>query len=172
MDQAIAQLRYLRVAPRKVRLVAGLIRRMPVSEAEAQLMLSPQKSAEHILKLLRSAIANARQGKMDIKKLYVKEIRVNEGPKLKRWAPRARGSMNEIQKKMSHVTLVLGELEVAKGRDFLVPPRTKKERAVEKKKAEKTAKKQKKEIVKEEKEMKPVKEKAAEKKRVFRRKSV
>lgn len=172
MNQAIAQLRYLRIAPRKVRLVADLIRRMPVSEAEAQLMLHPRKGAEHLLKLLRSAIANARQGKMNVRKLYVKEIRVNEGPKLKRWSMRARGSAYEIQKKMSHITLVLGEMETEQGRDFLVPPRTKKERTVEKKKAEKQAKKEKKTIAKEEKEAKPIKEKGGEKKRMFRRKSV
>lgn len=129
--EAKAHLKYLRITPRKVRFVADLIRRLPISEAEAQLMLNTRRGAGHVLKLLRSAKANALQKKMDAKKLYVSEIRVDEGPKLKRYNPRARGSVAEIQKKMSHVTIVLSESERAKGREFILP---KKEKKSEKKK--------------------------------------
>jgi large subunit ribosomal protein L22 len=102
MKQATAHLKYLRVAPRKVRFVADLIRKAPVTEAEAQLMLLPQRSSEHLLKLLRSAVANARVLKLDPAKLFVSSITVDEGPRLKRLSPRARGSAYIIQKKMSH----------------------------------------------------------------------
>lgn len=128
MTNATAQLKYLRVAPRKVRFVADLIRRAPVSEAEAQLMLLPRKSAEHLLKLLRSAIANAKQAKLDVRKLYVKEIRVDEGPKLKRFMPRMGGRAAEIQKKMSHITLVLAEADRVLGREFIIAPKVKKQK--------------------------------------------
>lgn len=138
MTQATAQLKYLRIAPRKVRFVADLIRRAPVSEAEAQLMLLPRKSGEHLLKLLRSAVANARQAKLDVRKLYVKEIRVDEGPKLKRWNPRAQGRAAEIQKKMSHVTLVLAEGNRALGREFIIAPKEKKQKKEYPSKAKKT----------------------------------
>ncbi len=169
MTQAIAKLRYLHVAPRKMRFVADLIRRLPVSEAEAQLILHPRRPAPHLLKLLRSAVANASQKKMDVKKLVIKEIRVDEGPKLKRYNPRARGSMAEIQKKMSHITMVLEESEKVKGREFIMPKKEKKMSKEGKKKRAKKGREQKKET--QEKEAKP----AAEKKgmrRFFRRKSI
>ncbi len=167
MAEAIAKLRYLHVAPRKVRSVADLIRKLPVGEAEAQLMLHPRRPATHILKLLRSAKANATQKKMDVRKLYVSEIRVDEGPKLKRYNPRARGSMAEIQKKMSHITLVLSESEAPRGREFIMP---KKEKKAVKKGAKKHPKKEKEIPEKETAKPKPEKEKGM--KRFFRRKAI
>lgn len=113
MKQQTAQLNYLRIAPRKVRLVANLIKGMQVAEAEAQLLVNPKRAAESVLKLLRSAVSNAKNGDMSVEKLIVKEIRVNEGPVLKRFMPRAQGRATSIHKKSSHITLILEESEKA-----------------------------------------------------------
>lgn len=107
-----AKLNELRMAPRKTRLVGDSIRGLSVPEAEAQLMLSPRKAAKPLLKLVQSAIANARHNKkIAPERLFIKEIRVDGGPMLKRWTPRARGSVGPIQKKTSNITLVLGVME-------------------------------------------------------------
>jgi len=115
MKQQIARLNYLRIAPRKVRAVGDLVRGLSVNEAEAQLLMQTRRAARPLLKLLRSAVSNATTGDkhLDITKLYIATIRVDQGPMLKRFMPRARGSASEIQKKMSHVFLVLGEKENA-----------------------------------------------------------
>lgn len=106
------RLNYLRVAPRKVRLVADLVRGKSVFEAQNVLNFTPQRSAPILLKLLRSAMANAKnQFQLDESNLYISKITVDEGPKLKRWRPRARGQAYEIQKKTSHVTLVLDTIK-------------------------------------------------------------
>lgn len=116
-----AVLNYLRVAPRKTRSVADLIRGLPVLEAEAQLMLSPRRPAGPLLKLLRSAVANAKNNKqLAANRLVVEEIRVDQGPMLKRFMPRARGSAAMIQKKMSHVTLVLAETKEPQAERFTI----------------------------------------------------
>lgn len=114
MIEQKAQLNYLHMAPRKVRLVADLIKGMPVTTAEAHLLLRETRAAKPILKLLRSAIANAKNNKMNTQALYVKSIRVDQGPMMRRHLPRARGSATLIQKKMSHITLALAEGEAAK----------------------------------------------------------
>ena len=109
MEQQTAKLNYLRIAPRKVRSVGDLIKGLSVNDAEAQLLVQTRRPAKAILKLLRSAVANARNNKrMNVEHLFVESIRVDGGPMLKRMLPRARGSASEIQKKMSNVTLVLG----------------------------------------------------------------
>ncbi len=103
-----AKLRYLRIAPRKVRLVADLIRGKSVEKAEAILSFTTKKAAPVLLKLLKSAIANAKHNfNLEEKNLYISKILVDEGPKLKRIMPRGRGHSSEIQKKTSHITLVL-----------------------------------------------------------------
>ncbi|MCD6429427.1 50S ribosomal protein L22 [bacterium] len=105
-----AKLKYLRIAPRKVRLVADLIRGKSVDEAIRVLSFTRKRAAQPILKLLNSAIANAVHNfRLNKDKLYISKITVDEGPKLKRWRPRARGMAYEIQKKTSHITLVLTE---------------------------------------------------------------
>ena len=108
MAKPTAQLRYLRIAPRKVRSVADLIRGLPVQDAEAQLMVQSRRPAKPLLKLLRSAVANAKNKSQNADHLFISEIRVDQGPMLKRHLPRARGSASPIQKKMSHVSLTLG----------------------------------------------------------------
>ena len=104
-----ATLRYLRIAPRKVRLVADLIRGKKVLEAKTILKFTVKGAVQPILKLLNSAVANAKD-KEAPDNLYISKITVNEGPKNKRWMPRARGQAYEIQKKTSHVTIVLSKI--------------------------------------------------------------
>ena len=107
-----AKLRNLRIAPRKVRMVADLIRRKPVVEAENILKFTVKRAAPAFLKLLNSAVANAKNNfKMEKDNLYIQRIWVDEGPKMKRWLPRARGKADEIQKKTSHITIILDEIK-------------------------------------------------------------
>ncbi len=103
------KLRHLRIAPRKVRLVADLIRGKSVEEARVILQFTVKRAAPPVLKLLNSAIASAKQKNLDPSRLYISKITVDEGPKLKRWRARARGQAYEIQKKTSHITLILDE---------------------------------------------------------------
>jgi len=107
----IAKLNYLRIAPRKVRQVSDLIRGKSVEEAQNILNFLTKKSALPLLKLLNSAIANAKNNfQLEESNLYISKITINEGPKLKRWRARARGVAAEIQKKTSHITIVLDEI--------------------------------------------------------------
>ncbi len=105
-----AHLRFLRVAPRKVRLVADEVRGMKVGDALAVLRYTPQAAAKPIAKLLRSAVANAEQkgGRVDVDALVVKTLTVDQGPKMRRFMPRAMGRAFRIEKKTSHVYVELG----------------------------------------------------------------
>lgn len=111
MTTASAQLNYLRMAPRKVRLVVDVIRGMSAFEAEAQLMMMKKRAAPAILKLLRSVISSAKAQNMVGTKLKVATIRVDQGPTLKRSLPRAKGMATPIHKKSSHVTIILSEAD-------------------------------------------------------------
>ena len=100
----------LRIAPRKVRLVANLIKKSSVLSAEAQLKFQRKKAALPILKLLKSAIASAVNNfNLSPGHLYITNILVDEGQKLKRFRPRAFGRAGAIHKKTSHITLILEE---------------------------------------------------------------
>lgn len=105
-----ATLNNLRVSPRKVRLVSNLVKGMSAQRAQAQLNFLTKKPAPVILKLLNSAIANAKNN-FDIKEenLFIKGILVEGGPSLKRWLPRAMGRATPILKRTSSIKLVLGE---------------------------------------------------------------
>ena len=106
-----AKIKYLRISPRKVRMVADLIRNKTVGEAEAILKFTTKKASKPLLKLLESSIANAKNNfKKDISSLYISSIMVDGGPILKRTMPRSRGTAFAIQKKTSHITIVLGEI--------------------------------------------------------------
>lgn len=166
-----AQLRHLRLTPRKTRAVADIVRGLSVNEAEARLILSPRRPSAPLLKLLRSAVANAVHNfKLDPTKLYVKEIRVDQGPKTARWTPRARGGASKIEKKTSHVEIVLGVSEKGKEDRFtIVKPEKEKKQTKEEKKAKKAEHDEKKKPIVE--KEKPVAKKGFFK-RVFRRKSV
>ena len=110
--EARANLRYLRITPRKVRVVADLIRGKKVGAALAQLAYVEKRAALPVAKLLRSAVANADQaskGQLDVDQLYVKELQVGQGPSLRRFMPRAMGRAFKVLKKTSHITLVVGD---------------------------------------------------------------
>jgi large subunit ribosomal protein L22 len=103
-----AKLSYLRISPRKVRLVADMIRGKKVEEARTVLNFTIKKGSLPLVKLLDQAMANARNNlQVEPYGLYVSEIKVDEGPKLKRWRARSRGQAYEIQKKTCHITLTL-----------------------------------------------------------------
>lgn len=105
-----ASLRFLRMSPRKVRLVTNLLRGLPVAQAEAQLQTVEKAAATPLRKLLRSALANAKHNyQLGAERLYIKQCLTNEGPKLRRFTPKAFGRGAPILKRSSHVTLVLGE---------------------------------------------------------------
>jgi large subunit ribosomal protein L22 len=105
-----ASLSFLRVAPRKVRLVAENVRGRKVGEALAMLKYTPQAAAKPLAKLLRSALANAEQkgGHVDVDALYVRKLTVDGGPKMRRFMPRAMGRAFRIEKRTSHVYVELG----------------------------------------------------------------
>lgn len=108
-----AKLKNLRIAPRKVRLVADLIRGKKASQTLIILNHLPKKAALPMMKLLQSAIANAKNNfQISEDNLYISKLLVDEGSKLKRWRSRAMGRAYEIQKKTSHITLSLIEKEV------------------------------------------------------------
>lgn len=108
--EAKASLRTIRVTPRKTRLVADLIRGKDVKRAEDILRFTPRGVAQPLLKLLRSAKANAvNNHDMFEDSLFVSRLEVNAGPTLKRYLPRARGRADLLRKRTSHVTIVLEE---------------------------------------------------------------
>lgn len=110
--QATAKATYVRIAPRKVQIVLDLIRNQPADKAMAILKHTPKAACEPLAKLLKSATANAENNyNMEVSRLYVAECTVSQGPTLKRMRPRAQGRAFRINKKTSHITLVLKEME-------------------------------------------------------------
>lgn len=108
MTQAKAIARTVRIAPRKVRLVVDLIRGKQVGEAVAILRHTPKAASPVVEKVLKSAVANAEHNyDLDINSLVVSEVFVDEGPTLKRFRPRAQGRASAINKRTSHITLVV-----------------------------------------------------------------
>lgn len=108
--QAKAVARTVRIAPRKARLVVDLIRGKQVGEAVAILNLTPKAASPIVEKLLKSAMANAEHNyEMDVNNLVVAQAFVDEGPTLKRFRPRAMGRASQINKRTSHITIVLTE---------------------------------------------------------------
>jgi large subunit ribosomal protein L22 len=101
---------HLRISPRKVRLVTNLVKNMHVVDALNQLAHTNKKAAPMVVKLIKSAVANAQHNfAMDINDLYIKSITADMGKVLKRYFPRARGSAFVIKRKMSHVNVELEE---------------------------------------------------------------
>ncbi|MEU8340507.1 LSU ribosomal protein L22P [Actinomadura meyerae] len=112
--EARAQARYIRVTPRKARRVVDLIRGLPAAEAQAVLRFAPQAASEPVGKVLASAIANAEHNfKLDSDTLVVSRAWVDEGPTLKRFRPRAQGRAYRINKRTSHITVVVESREEA-----------------------------------------------------------
>lgn len=102
--------RRLRIAPRKVRLVADLVRGRGVGEAIGLLQHVPKKAAPLVAKALKSAVANAENTqRVDVDRLYVKRIMVDGGATAKRFLPRAHGRATKLRKRTSHLTVVVDE---------------------------------------------------------------
>lgn len=113
--QVRTELNYLRIAPRKVRLAADLIRKKEIEKARTILTFTTKKATKPLLKLLETAVADARHNfQLDPANLYISKITVDEGPRYKRWRPRSRGMTHAIQKKTSHITLILDEIAPTK----------------------------------------------------------
>ena len=107
-----AHTKFTRIAPRKVRLVACLVRNLSVTDALQRLHSLEKKSALVIKKLLLSAVANAKyNGSSDISKLLLKTITVDQGPMLKRRDTRAMGRAEMIRKRMSHIHIILSDIQ-------------------------------------------------------------
>ncbi|TLY36729.1 MAG: 50S ribosomal protein L22 [Nitrospirae bacterium] len=114
MPEAMAKLRYVRMSPRKTRVVVDLIRGCAVNEALARLKFTPRAGARVVEKLLMSAVANAQQGGKelgDADELRVSRAFVDCGPTMKRFQPRAQGRAFTIHKRMSHITVAVSPLE-------------------------------------------------------------
>jgi large subunit ribosomal protein L22 len=110
MQQAKAIARYVRIAPRKAQLVVDLIRGKQVGEAIAILRHTPKSASPIIEKVLNSAIANAEHNySLDVNNLVISQAFVDQGPTLKRFRPRAMGRASRINKRTSHITLVVSE---------------------------------------------------------------
>ncbi len=106
-----AHARYIRMSPYKVRRVLDLVRGLPVEEAEHVLRLTQRGAAGPIAKCLQSAVANAEHNHaLDAEDLIVAEAFADEGPTLKRYRPRARGRATRIDKRTSHITIVLSDM--------------------------------------------------------------
>jgi large subunit ribosomal protein L22 len=108
--ESSAKLKFTRLSPQKTRLVVDMVRGKDVQEALNILKFSPQRPADIVAKVMRSAVANAEQkGIEDVDRLFVKAVFVDQGPVLKRFMPRAQGRATKIRKPTSHITVVLDE---------------------------------------------------------------
>ena len=108
--EVAAKLKHAKISAQKVRLVADQVRGKPVEQALQLLSFSPKKAAAIIKKVLESAIANAEHNEgADIDELKVSTIYIDEGPSMRRWRARAKGRVNHIIKRTSHITVMVGE---------------------------------------------------------------
>ena len=177
-----AKLKNLRIAPRKVRLAAEMVRRKSAEEAQVILNFTTKKAAPVLLKLLKQAVTSAKTNfQIEEKNLYISKVLVDEGQKYKRWMPRARGMATPIYKRTSHITIVLDEL-LKKDRRSSAKRATRKQEKTEKiEKTEKTVsrsaeivekapKAEKPKFKPEREERKPVMEKGI--RRIFKRKAL
>ena len=114
-NKAVAQavMKYIRISPRKVRSVANEVRGKNIREALGILKFTPRKASVFLTKTVQSAVSNAEtNNNLNKDALYVSEIYIDEGPTLKRFRPRARGSADRILKRTSHITVIVKEREV------------------------------------------------------------
>ncbi len=108
--QVSATLKYVRMSPRKVRLVVDLVRGKPVNEALTLLRFTPKSAAKALDKVVRSAVANAENNyTLDAEDLYIARIAADTGPTLKRFRPRAHGRVSPLLKRSTNITVVLDE---------------------------------------------------------------
>lgn len=112
MKKTVAEAKstFVRITQQKVQPVVNLVRGKGVQEALDALQFCERRAAMPVLKTIKSAVANAdAKGGIDVDNLYVMTIRVDQGPMMKRFRPRSRGMANKVEKKMSHITVMLGE---------------------------------------------------------------
>ncbi|MEQ8225653.1 MAG: 50S ribosomal protein L22 [Candidatus Eremiobacterota bacterium] len=109
--EARTRAKYVRTAPRKMRLIGDMIRGKKVEDATNLLRFTPKRAARLVEKVLKTAVANAENSEMDTENLFVSTVYVDQGPTLKRWRARAMGRAVMIRKKTSHITIVLKERE-------------------------------------------------------------
>lgn len=108
--EARAIAKYVRVSPRKAGYIANLVRGKRADEAMALLKYMPNKAAAELVKVIKSAVANAENNhNMDVEKLYIDQIHANQGPTMKRFMPRAMGRATTIRKRTSHLEVVVKE---------------------------------------------------------------
>ena len=140
MKVSSAKLSFYRQSARKVREVAGVVRGTSVVVAEAQLTHTPRRAGDVILKLLRSAVANALDLNKTLEKkdLFIEEIRVDEGPTLKRYRPRAMGRASRINKRTSHITIAIGAKNIPSADKPKTDKKTVKKTVTKKAEAKKT----------------------------------
>lgn len=111
--QVQATAKYIHMSPRKVRLVADLVRGLGVDQAQKQLQFNAKLAAKPVLKVLNSAIANAKNNNsIDVASYKIASITVDEGPTIKRFRPRAHGRSAPIRKRTSHITVKIGPVDV------------------------------------------------------------
>ena len=111
-QEVIAKLRFLRMGPRKVRLITDMVKGRKALRARDILALTNKRAATPVLKLLNSAIANAKNNfKLNEETLFIKNITVDGGPMLKRWMPKAHGRATPIRQRTSHITMILKVVE-------------------------------------------------------------
>lgn len=109
-----AEQKYLLMSPKKVRVVVGMIKKLKPTQAIEVLPLVGKRAAEPLAKVIKSAIASARQKGISEKDLVFKEIQIGEGPRLKRGRPVSRGQWHPIKKRMSHIRVILTTVEKPK----------------------------------------------------------
>ena len=114
---AFATARFVRITPMKARRVVDLVRGLPVDEALTMLQFLPQAAAKTVFKVLQSAVANAETTEgLPTGDLVVSVARVDEGPTMKRWRPRAQGRATRINKRTSHITIAVQPADVVAGK--------------------------------------------------------
>ena len=112
---AFATARHTRITPMKARRVVNMVKGLPVDDALSLLQFAPQAASETVFKILESAIANAESAEgLNAGDLVVSNVQVDEGPTMKRWRPRAQGRASRINKRTSHITLVVQPADVVK----------------------------------------------------------
>lgn len=110
----IAVQKFIRTSPRKLRVVVGMVKSLPPARVLEELPFSGKKSAEPLLKVIATALANAKQQGVDGSTLEIKEIQIGEGPRMKRWRPGARGRAKPYKRPMSHIRVVLKTVDSEK----------------------------------------------------------
>lgn len=168
---AVASIKNLNIAPRKVRLVTDVVKGKPVVAAIALLQNLPHRSSGPIEKLIHSAVTNAKAKNMNLSQLFIQNLTVDKGRVLRRMKAKSRGMAGVVEHKQSHVYLTIAESPDLKGPMYVIPEKVKKVRKETKKEREEKAKGKEKLVAKEEEQPKP-KKKGGFGSRFFQRKSI